>query len=114
MKGKKSTFFLLSLLVISIIPSLALSLPRQISPQNERIVVVDPRGHAWGAYDATGRLIRSGLASAGSDWCEDLGRPCHTRTGTHRVRSLGGAGCKSPTFPIPRGGAPMPYCMYFN
>ena len=34
--------------------------------------------------------------------------------GTHRVYSLGGPGCISHLFPIPRGGAPMPYCMYFS
>lgn len=112
--GTKNAFFLLSLLTTSIIPSVALSLPSQISPPGENMVLVDPNEHAWGAYNASGRLIRSGLASAGSDWCADLGRQCHTRIGKYRVRSLGSSGCVSPSFPIPHGGAPMPYCMYFN
>jgi hypothetical protein len=113
MKTKK-VVFLVFLFTTFMIPSIVLSLPRQISPPGEKMVLVDPNEHAWGAYDAYGRLIRSGLASAGSDWCEDLGGQCHTRIGKFRVRSLGGPGCKSPSFPIPRGGAPMPYCMYFN
>jgi lipoprotein-anchoring transpeptidase ErfK/SrfK len=59
-------------------------------------------------------LIRAGQASAGSNWCPDLGRPCHTHPGTYRVNSLGSPGCKSSQFPIPHGGAPMPYCMFFD
>ncbi|MBX3709675.1 MAG: L,D-transpeptidase [Gammaproteobacteria bacterium] len=106
--------FLLSLFLALIIPSSALALPRQINPPGEKMVLVSPREHAWGAYDANGRLIRSGLASAGADWCADVGRKCHTIVGTHRVRSLGSFNCVSPSFPLPYGGAPMPYCMYFN
>jgi lipoprotein-anchoring transpeptidase ErfK/SrfK len=94
--------------------STVFSLPRQISPPGEKMVLVDPREHAWGAYDASGRLLRSGLASAGADWCADVGRECHTMVGSFRVRSLGSGSCTSPSFPLPKGGAPMPYCMYFN
>jgi len=92
----------------------ALSLPAQISPPGEKMVLVDPNEHAWGAYDASGRLIKSGLASAGADWCPDMGQECHTSIGSFRVRSLGSKACISPSFPIPKGGAPMPYCMYFT
>ncbi|TAK75440.1 MAG: L,D-transpeptidase, partial [Gammaproteobacteria bacterium] len=88
-------------------------LPQHIQT-NEKVVVVDPKVHAWGAYDANGNLIRSGLASAGANWCPDLHRRCHTSVGTFRVYSLGSASCKSSIYPIPRGGAPMPYCMFFN
>ncbi len=80
----------------------------------EKVVVVDPHVHAWGAYDSDGNLVKAGLATAGSDWCPDLGRPCHTRVGSFRVQTLGEADCKSHIFPIPKGGAPMPYCMFFN
>jgi len=80
----------------------------------EKVVLVDPHVHAWGAYDNEGNLVRSGLATAGSDWCPDLGRPCHTAVGSFRVNSLGSEDCKSKIFPMPRGGAPMPYCMFFN
>lgn len=88
-------------------------LPQHIST-GEKTVYVDPNVHAWGAYDSSGNLLKAGLTSAGSDWCSDLGRPCHTKAGSFRVQSLGSFGCKSRIFPIPRGGSPMPYCMYFN
>jgi len=89
-------------------------LPQHIFSTGERTVVVDPSRHVWGAYDSSGNLVRAGLASAGSNWCPDLGRPCRTKVGTFRVQYLGSSGCVSSRFPIPTGGAPMPYCMYFN
>lgn len=89
-------------------------LPQQMYTGGERAVVVSPRAHVWGAYDSNGQLVRAGLASAGSNWCSDLGRRCHTAVGTFRVFSLGSSSCISSRFPIPYGGAPMPYCMYFN
>jgi hypothetical protein len=104
----------LSSLFISALSSTIFAMPAQISPPGEKMVVVDPNEHSWGAYNASGRLVRSGLASAGADWCNDLGRECHTDTGRFRVGMRGGPGCKSPSFPLPKGGAPMPYCMYFN
>jgi hypothetical protein len=88
-------------------------LPQQIAT-SERTIVVDPRVHAWGAYDSSGQLVRAGIATAGADYCPDLGHSCRTTVGTFRVFSLGGPDCKSSLFPIPRGGAPMPYCMYFH
>ncbi len=78
-----------------------------------KVVVVSPRTHTWAAYQG-GHLVKAGLASAGSDYCRDLHRRCHTAVGTFHVFSLGGPGCYSTRFPIPTGGAPMPYCMYFN
>lgn len=92
----------------------AFAIPSQISAPGEKVIIVDPREHVWGAYLPNGQLVKSGLASAGSDFCKDLGRACHTHVGSFRIRSLGGPGCVSPSFPLGRGGAPMPYCMYFN
>ncbi len=80
----------------------------------EKVIVVDPHVHVWGAYGSDGNLIRSGLASAGSDYCADLGRRCHTSSGSFRINSLGSPNCKSSLFPLPHGGAPMPYCMFFH
>ncbi|OGT35233.1 MAG: hypothetical protein A3F11_01920 [Gammaproteobacteria bacterium RIFCSPHIGHO2_12_FULL_37_14] len=88
-------------------------LPQHINTR-EKVIVVDPNVHAWGAYDANGNLIRAGLATAGDNWCEDVGRPCRTRAGSFRIYSLGSASCKSSIYPLPNGGAPMPYCMFFN
>lgn len=89
-------------------------LPSHIQANNEKVIMVSPRAHAWGAYNSAGSLVRGGIATAGADWCSDLGRRCHTRTGSYRIMSLGSASCKSSIFPLPSGGAPMPYCMFFN
>lgn len=90
-------------------------LPNTITSPGEKVVIVDPRVHAWGAYSANGKLLRSGLATAGASWCSDIGRPCRTKTGTFRIYSLGDSDCTSSKYPINEGGgAPMPYCMYFN
>ncbi len=87
-------------------------IPQHIA-SNEKTVLVDPNVHVWGAYQ-DGQLVKAGIASAGSDYCPDLGRRCHTSVGSFRVFSLGEPSCKSRIFPIPKGGAPMPYCMYFS
>jgi lipoprotein-anchoring transpeptidase ErfK/SrfK len=80
----------------------------------EKVIVVDPNSHTWSAYSADGELLRSGMATAGNRWCRDIGRPCKTKAGVFRIYSLGSRGCKSSKFPVGRGGAPMPYCMFFN
>jgi len=89
-------------------------MPSHIMPPGEREIIVNPQVHAWAAYNPNGTMVRGGMASAGSNWCSDLGRPCHTGSGTYRILSLGSSSCHSHIFPIPRGGAPMPYCMFFN
>lgn len=89
-------------------------LPEHMNTGGTRLVLVDPNVHAWGAYDADGSLIRAGLATAGGNWCPDIGRPCRTTPGSYRIHSLGAPECKSSLYPRPRGGAPMPYCMFFN
>lgn len=94
-------------------PDYSARIPHHIQT-SEKVVVVDPNVHVWGAYDASGDLVKAGLASAGSNYCRDLGRRCHTKAGTFRINSLGSPGCKSSMFPMPHGGAPMPYCMFFN
>ncbi len=85
--------------------------PEHIST-TEKTVVVNPNTHVWAAYE-DGSLVKAGLASAGADYCPDIGRRCHTSSGTFHVFSLGDPDCKSRTFPVHKGGAPMPYCMYF-
>lgn len=90
----------------------AARLPQSIDSQG-KVVVVDPRVHAWGAY-ANGGLVKGGLATAGSPWCSDTKRPCRTSVGSFRIFSLGSPNCKSNLYPVGRGGAPMPYCMFFH
>lgn len=104
----------MSMFLLGMVASQAFALPSQIDPPGERMILVSPTQHAWGAYNANGQLIRSGVASTGADWCKDMDSECHTDVGHFRIRSLGGAGCTSPSFPLPNGGGPMPYCMYFN
>lgn len=87
-------------------------LPSTISSK-EKMIVVDPNKHVWGAYQ-NGVLVRAGLATAGGRWCPDIKRACKTRAGSFRIQSLGARSCKSSIYPLPRGGAPMPYCMFFN
>ncbi len=92
----------------------AARMPQQITARGEDVIIVNPRVHAWGAYDPAGNLVKGGVATAGGDWCPDIHRPCHTRVGSYRINSLGTAKCKSTLYPLPHGGAPMPYCMFFN
>ena len=85
-----------------------------IDPPGEKIIIVNPNVHAWAAYTPDGELVRTGMATAGNDWCRDIHRSCRTKAGSFRIYSLGNSSCKSRKFPVPRGGAPMPYCMFFN
>lgn len=88
--------------------------PQEIQAPGEKLIVVDTLIHAWGAYDSEGALVRWGPVSGGADWCRDIDEPCPTHSGSFRIFSLGSSGCISHKFPLPDGGAPMPYCMYFN
>lgn len=88
--------------------------PAHIKAPGEKLILVDPKQNAWGAYNAKGKLIRWGIATTGSEWCSDIKRACHTKAGNFRIYSLGDAGCVSSKFPVAEGGAPMPYCMYFS
>lgn len=88
-------------------------MPKQIPGNGDRTIVVELSQLAWGAYDPWGNLIKWGPVSGGKGWCPDVGR-CVTPTGDFKVYRKGSAGCKSRKFPIGRGGAPMPYCMFFE
>lgn len=75
---------------------------------------VDLSNLSWSAYDNQGELIRSGRVSGGKEFCPDIGRQCETITGTFTIYRKGDEHCKSTIYPIGRGGAPMPYCMFFH
>jgi len=77
-----------------------------------RSFVFSPRSLTWKAYE-NGRLVKSGRASGGKGYCPDVRRRCRTPVGHFRVNAKRGAGCKSSKYPLPRGGAKMPYCMFF-
>lgn len=76
--------------------------------------VFNPNTLVWKAIDSNGNVIRTGKGSGGKKYCRDVGRSCKTPSGTFRVISKGGAGCSSSRYPIGKGGAPMPYCMFFS
>ncbi len=88
--------------------------PRQIKGDNEKEVIIDQDKLAWGAYDAKGQLVNWGPIASGRDKCPDSNNACRTLTGIYRVFSKENERCKSDVFPIGKGGAPMPYCMYFH
>lgn len=99
---------------ISQFKSYAANFPRRIRSTGERIFFFSPRHHRWAAYDESGRRVGQGIANGGATWCADVGRPCRTPQGTFRVRSKGSYDCKSGKYPLPNGGAAMPYCMHFK
>ena len=88
--------------------------PYRISPPGVRLFIFSPRDKAWAAYLPNGKLVGYGRASGGANWCRDVGRPCRTPRGKFRVYSLGLPSCRSSRYPKPKGGAPMPYCMFFS
>jgi hypothetical protein len=90
------------------------SLPERIQAPGERMFIFSPRKLRWAAYDADGYQVAAGKANGGSNFCAELGRPCHTPVGTFRVQAKGDVTCKSRRFPLGVGGAAMPYCMYFG
>jgi len=87
--------------------------PRRINSTGERVFFFSPRFRAWAAYGSDGKRVGYGRANGGANWCADAGRPCRTPLGKFRVQSKGSPACKSRSYPRPRGGAPMPYCMFF-
>lgn len=76
--------------------------------------VFNPKTYHYQAINDEGKVIKTGKASGGAAWCPDIKRSCRTPVGHYRVWSKGGATCKSSRYPRPRGGAPMPYCMFFS
>ena len=87
--------------------------PSRIRPTGKRVFIFSPRRLAWAADTPDGRLVGYGRASGGASWCRDIGRSCRTPRGTFRISRKGSSGCRSGSYPRPRGGAPMPYCMFF-
>lgn len=90
------------------------SMPSKIPAMGEKVIIVNPNIHRFGAYSADGTLLRSGTATSGAHYCPDIRRGCRTPAGTFRIWSLGNRGCRSTRYPVGRGGAPMPYCMFFS
>ena len=58
--------------------------------------------------------MRWGPMSGGQAYCSDTKERCATPSGKYTVFRKEGADCKSATFPINKGGSPMPYCTFFK
>lgn len=89
---------------------LATAAPLQVA---QNTFVYNPKTLRWQAL-RNGKVVRTGHGSAGKSYCRDSGHRCHTPTGTYRIISKSGAGCRSSRYPVGKGGAPMPYCMFFS
>lgn len=88
--------------------------PHTISAPGRTLIKVNLGDLAWGAYDAEGKLLNWGPVSGGKDYCPDIRHGCRTPAGSFTVFDKQGEGCISHKFPLPNGGAPMPYCMHFS
>lgn len=88
--------------------------PKQIEALGKKSIVVSLDKLAFGAYDAEGNLQHWGPVSGGKSYCSDLGRGCRTKSGSFTIYSKGSSSCVSSKFPLGKGGAPMPYCMFFH
>ena len=76
--------------------------------------VFNPRTLQWKAINANGKVVRSGHGSGGRGYCPDIHRSCRTPAGTYSVIAKSGPSCRSSRYPVGKGGAPMPYCMFFS
>lgn len=89
-------------------------LPFHRNTHHKKLIVVDLKLFAFGAYDAKGNLLYWGPASGGRDQCPDVGGQCLSKTGKFKIYRIRGADCTSQEYPLEtHGGAPMPYCMYY-
>lgn len=91
-------------------------LPGKMNTHAQKMVYIDLKQFAFGAYNADGKLLYWGPVSSGRRECfDDPHKTCTTTTGTFRVFKVGGQDCVSNEFPLEtHGGAPMPYCMFFH
>ena len=86
--------------------------PQYGDATGNRYIVVSLSKLAFGAYDEGGELQLWGPISGGKNYCANIKRGCRTPAGQFAVYRKGGSGCKSSKYPLGKGGAPMPYCMF--
>lgn len=89
-------------------------LARNINAPGKKIIIVSFDQLAFGAYNADGVLEYWGPVSGGRGYCPDIGHRCTSPRGQYAIYNKAGRWCVSSKFPVGRGGAPMPYCMYFH
>lgn len=88
--------------------------PSTITPTGKKVFIYDPKKVGWAAYNAEGKLVKSGPGSAGANYCPDIRSACRTPAGIYTVYNKQGPGYRSKIYPKPNGGAPMPYAMFFK
>lgn len=88
--------------------------PLKIKSDGARQIIVDQDKLAYAAYDKYGNLVIWGPIATGMNRCPRRNRSCLTITGVFHFFSKENKNCRSRVFPIGRGGAHMPYCMYFH
>lgn len=88
--------------------------PARIELTGRTRIVVNKNDLAWGAYDSDGNLVYWGPISAGKGFCDDTVEECETPAGNYLAFRKEGAECASTVYPAGEGGAPMPYCVFFN
>jgi len=89
-------------------------LPDHVRPTGKKLLLIDLRVFAFGAYDAEGDLVYWGPATGGKKWCSDTKQDCKSIAGKFKIYRMQGENCKSSKYPLDtKGGAPMPYCMHY-
>lgn len=87
--------------------------PKYIDKKGSKLIIIDQKKHAWAAYSKEGELEWWGPISSGKKYCPDIKRSCKTKIGRFYVFDKRDEKCFSKKFPVGRGGAKMPYCMFF-
>jgi hypothetical protein len=82
-------------------------------PDKEKQIIVDQDKLAWAGYE-NGKLVKWGPVASGRDKCPDSAHSCKTMTGIFHFFSKENQNCRSDVYPIGKGGAKMPWCMYFH
>jgi len=89
-------------------------LPDHVLQTGHRLLIIDLRVFAFGAYDPEGDLVYWGPATGGKMYCSDTQEDCRSVAGKFKIYRIQGENCMSSKYPIDRaGGAPMPYCMHY-
>lgn len=88
--------------------------PRHMPASGSRVFVFDPGRRQYGVYGPNGKRIKTGRASGGKGYCSDVRRSCRTPRGVFRIFNKRGYWCRSSKYPLGKGGAHMPYCMFFH
>lgn len=99
---------------LSLVLFVLLTLPLYSAHAAGNTFIFNPNTLTWKAINEQGQVVRTGKGSGGKKYCPDIRRGCKTPSGVFRVWSKGGPECRSSRYPVGRGGAPMPYCMFFS